>query len=411
MPKKKKTVVVVQKKNPKPKGRKKEQSLTRLGSALRSLGGLGGGALGSIVGMPTAGSSFGSSIGAALSRWLGSGDYTVASNSIVQRSISGSASIPAMHNQTQSVVVRHKEFLAEIKGSANFTVQGEFPLNPGLEVTFPWLSTIASSFQEYRFKGVIFHFVTTSGSSVSSTNSALGSVMIQTTYRSNDSPPANKIEMLNEYWASEATPSESFCHPIECSPKENPFSTMWIRSSDVPAGDNLLLYDLGRTYVATSGQQGTNVLGDLWVTYEVELRKPIKSSNVTSNGLMFQQRFNTGGGSLFGNPQPAIGNMSVVCSGSLVTFPKGITGNFIVTLFSKASAGGSHSLYFTVSSGCSVMALPDADIRLNGAAPIAGASQEYINVPSPTVSAVLNVSGTYSPMNLDYIIVTISRFN
>ena len=46
------------------------------------------------------------------------------------------------------------------------------------------------------------------------------------------------------------------------------------------------MYDLGVTHVAVSGQQANDVvLGDLWVTYEVELKKPILYSNVTSPGV------------------------------------------------------------------------------------------------------------------------------
>ena len=50
----------------------------------------------------------------------------------------------------------------------------------------------------------------------------------------------------------------------------------YIRTGSVPAGDSVLMYDLGKTTLAVSGMPATNnVVGDLWVTYEIELRKPI----------------------------------------------------------------------------------------------------------------------------------------
>jgi hypothetical protein len=248
--------------------------MTRLGAALRALGGLGGSTVGSLIGMGAQGGNLGTGIGAALSKWLGSGDYVVAQNSIATRASAGM--VPAMHKEGQSIIVRHREFLTEVRGSINFQVRNEFDLNPGLQTTFPWLCGIASQYSQYKIRGLVFHYVPTSGNAVSSTNAALGTVMLQTSYRATESPPASKIELLNEYWSSEAKPSEEFCHPIECDPKENPFNIQYIRTGGLPVTENQLMYDLGRTTVAVSGQQADNiVLGDLWVTYEIELKKPV----------------------------------------------------------------------------------------------------------------------------------------
>jgi hypothetical protein len=206
--------------------------------------------LGGYIGHPLAGGAAGSSLGAALSRWLGAGDYRVGTNSIVQRSLKSADSIPMMHNEAQSVVIRHREYLGEIRGNTSYTIEQSYQINPGNSKTFPWLSGIAVRFQEYRIKGMVYHYIPSSGAAVSGTNAALGTVMLSTSYRSNDSPPASKVEMLNEYCSNEAVPSEAFCHPIECDPKENPFNVQYVRSGDVPPEDSRLLYDLGVTYVA-----------------------------------------------------------------------------------------------------------------------------------------------------------------
>jgi len=248
----------------------KEKELTRLGSALRTLGSIGGGALGGLVGYGSQGSGLGHSLGAALSKWLGSGDYRVASNSIVQR---GSASIPAMHTSDQTIVVRHREFIQTITSSTNFVVRAILPLNPGLPGTFPWLSSIASNYQEYRIKGAVFHYVPTSGQFTGATNPALGTVMFQTVYRADDSVPTTKYELLNEYWANETMPCDTMVHPIECANNESVLTRRYIRDGAV--SDNLMFYDTGKTIVAVQGQQTAGqILGDLWITYEVELKKP-----------------------------------------------------------------------------------------------------------------------------------------
>nr|ADK55582.1 coat protein [Plasmopara halstedii virus A] len=283
--------------------------------------------------MPGAGSAYGNSLGAALSKWLGSGDYTVQSNSIVQRSLRASDSVPLMHKESQTVTVRHKEYLGEIKGSIVFTVQSTFTINPGDSQTFPWLSGIAGRFQEYKIRGMVYHYIPTSGNAIASTNAALGTVMISTSYRSTDVSPASKVELLNEYCSVECAPSETVCHPIECDPKENPFNIQYVRTTSVPTEDSRLLYDLGVTTVATSGQQiDGKVLGDLWVTYEIDLKKPIVASNVTqlydAVSITFTGAFATT--NWYPTELSRFGGLEVVASVKTITFPKGTVGNFLI---------------------------------------------------------------------------------
>jgi len=321
---------------------KKQKEMTLLGTALRGLGGLGGTALGGLMGNPMAGGAVGTSLGAVLSKWLGSGDYTVAQNSIVKQSLKGSSSIPAMHSESQSVVIRHKEFLTEVRGSMAFNVQHTFSINPGNGLTFPWLSAIAANFQEYKIRGMVYHYIPSSGAAVSSTNAALGTVMLQTTYRANDTAPTYKAELLNEYWAAESVPSDSFCHPIECDPKENPFNVQYIRTGNVPAGDSTLMYDLGKTYVATSGQQVDNtVLGDLWITYEIELKKPLIISNVTGNIEFSSMTFTSPptGTNIFPVSPIQIGNLDVtpVLGSNAFSIGAGIGGTFFIQSTLNAS--------------------------------------------------------------------------
>jgi len=322
--------------------KKERKEMTKLGYLFRSLGSGAGALLGGYAGYPAQGAAVGTSLGAAISKWLGSGDYEIASNSIL-----GVGPIPAMHKDGQSIILRHKEFVGEIKGSTTFAVQKTVNLNPGLAGSFPWLATVAQSFSEYRIRGMVFHYIPTSGASVAAANTALGSVMIQTTYRSSDSAPQTKLEMMNEYCANEIVPSETMCHPIECDPKENPFQIQYVRGGNIPSGDTSLLYDLGTTYVATSGQQTSGtVLGDVWVTYEVELKKPVVTSNVMAQDSYFIQGDTTAsfvfagivGGSLKYSPGIVTTSLSNSCT--FVAVP-GRYYTYCITMV--ASTGGTHA--------------------------------------------------------------------
>jgi hypothetical protein len=184
-----------------------------------------------------------------------------------------------MHNTGQSVVVRHKEYLGDVFSGTGtptvFAINSSYALNPGLAASFPWLASVAANYQEYTWKGIVYHFVSTSGNATGA-NTSLGTVAMATNYRSTAPAYTSRLTMLNEYFATDAKPSEDFVHPIECDPKENPFNVQYVRSTAVPAGEDPKTYDLGTTTIATQGMQtaGEN-LGELWVSYEVELRKPI----------------------------------------------------------------------------------------------------------------------------------------
>jgi len=300
------------------------------GDALR----LGGGALGGALGGPVGG-AYGHSLGDTISKWLGTGDYKVAANSITKRVANGSPAIPLMHGSGQSIVVRHKEYITDIisSGTANtFQCSQAYALNPGLSSVFPWLSTIAQQFQEYTWKGIVFHYESTSGNSIASTNTSLGTVMMGTQYKTTAPAFTNKQVMLNEYFTSDAKPSESFCHPIECDPKENPYNVQYVRGAAVPVGEDPKTYDLGAFYYASTGMQGTNVnMGELWVTYEVELRKPVVTGEVAFygdsshfNGLTPTNLSPWGNGAItYG--YNAIG---VSATSTTLTFPLGALGNY-----------------------------------------------------------------------------------
>lgn len=314
-------------------------SPTVLGSALRSLGGLAGGLVGS--------STIGSSMGGELSKWLGSGDYDLESNSIVEK-FQSSGQIPAMHKNGQSIIVRHKEYVCDISSSATgppsvFNVYNTYPLNPGIATTFPWLSGIAQQYQEYTFKGLVFHYRATSGESVAATNTSLGTVMLATQYRSTAPAFTSKTQLLNEYFSSDGKPSEDFCHPIECDPKENPFNVQYVRGGAVPTGEDVKTYDLGILTAATEGMpngSGTDV-GELWVSYEVELRKPILSSLLQSFSNFWSGHTATGvaaahplgtSSSWTGIAIASTFQPTFTTAGLTITFPLGMVGAFFISI-------------------------------------------------------------------------------
>jgi len=184
--------------------------------------------------------------------------------------------VPIMHSSSESINFKHREYIGDItmNGASFNTVV--FNINPGLATTFPFLASVASNFQEYRFKGLVFEYKTTSATAITSgTNTALGSVMLAVQYRSDATPFVNKTQLLNEMWSVDAVPSSNAILPVECSPQETVLSHQYVRSGGIGTGD-IKMFDLGLLTVATYGGQSgqNNVVGELWASYDVDLLKP-----------------------------------------------------------------------------------------------------------------------------------------
>jgi hypothetical protein len=204
----------------------------------------------------------------------GFGDYKVHNNTLM----TGGMQVPDIVNSVSGggVIMRKKEFLGNVLSSTAYTFQ-KFTINPGLQLSFPWLSQVAQSFEQYRLRGVLYTFISTSSDAVLSNanNSALGIVGMATNYDVMDPDFTNSFELLNYQYANSRKPSESFIHPIECARNQSTLSELYIRGSAVPVGADPRLYDFGNLYVMTEGQQATGgVIGQIWVSYEVELYKP-----------------------------------------------------------------------------------------------------------------------------------------
>lgn len=220
--------------------------------------------------------------GRFLPKIMGLGTYR-SSDTFKRNSLLGMGTMPPQvaTSRLKSTIITHREYITDVVSSTNANtnlVSGTnlfaFPIQPANPTTFPWLSVIAQNFQEYRLLGMAFEFKSTCGSAVSSTNNAMGSVLMSTQYRAGSPPFINKSQMDNEQYSTDIVPWTNGIHYIECAPHLSPLTTLYTRANPI-LDDSLELFDVGTMYLATTGQQANNVvLGELWVTYQIELIKP-----------------------------------------------------------------------------------------------------------------------------------------
>lgn len=232
-----------------------------------------GGVAGSAMAGPT-GSALGQAAGSMVDRIFGGGSYRINSNTI-----SNGNTIPTFQNDGNGMKVCHREFLTDVLGSILFSLNS-YNLNPGLFTTFPWLSQLCANFEEYVMEGLVLEYRPSSGMAISSVSSALGVVILATNYDVLESVFQTKQSMESYQFSTSTVPFNGCIHPVECKPSLNVLPSRYLRSGAIPTGADQRLYDIGKFQIATQGMQSAYTIGELWISYDVLLRKPRLPSNL-----------------------------------------------------------------------------------------------------------------------------------
>jgi len=175
---------------------------------------------------------------------------------------------PTMRSQNGSMVVVHREYVADITSAATTAFNAiQLPINPGMS-TFPWLSTIAKNFEKYRIKKLTYHFESLVGSITP------GSVMLAIDMDAADALPSSKAQMLQSQNAARCNVWATCQTRLPEAAKQ-----LYNRSSALASSQDIKTYDVGNLTVATQGvTPASTVVGELWVDYEIELAIPQASS-------------------------------------------------------------------------------------------------------------------------------------
>ena len=257
----------------------------------------------------------------------GSGEYQTMQQFSRRPNIKLSApQMPMMTTTKDGFTVRHREFVSDLAGSGPFaiwspgsqaqvaagianTLTSGWRLNPADPQTFPWLSGIAASFEQYEFKNIVVEYVPTCGDALSSTNNALGSIMMAVEYNSAVPVSSTKAQILEGMWAVSGKPSDHKCMPVECKRTMNPVNKLYCSPSLAVANADPRLYDLGYIEIATQGMQAVTstlqpFLGEIYISYEVTFYKPQTTTNVPQYIKYSSWRSQKGVGSTLGVAAP-----------------------------------------------------------------------------------------------------------
>lgn len=216
-----------------------------------------------------------------ISLLTGFGDYNVTTNSLLANATEGANGnvVPILKNGKDHNRISHREYLGDIESSVDFAVN-RFVVNPGLLQTFPWMGVIAQQYSKYVMRGAVFEFVSLT-SPIGTTQPYLGYIAMGSQYNAVDPPFFDKKSMENSEYASSSKPSENLVHPIECARSSLGTDMLYVRTGAAQEGDPRL-YDLCNFTIATGGQEvAGRKMGELWITYDLELYFPKYSTSRT----------------------------------------------------------------------------------------------------------------------------------
>jgi len=228
----------------------------------------------------------------------GLGDY--AGNAIIAGSGGPPAGITvnASDDLTGDIYLSHKEYVGQV--TASCTVNGQtstpfqtvtYPLNAGMEKTFPFLSQIANNYDLYEMQGLAFEYKPQYSDS-GTTNNNLGRIMMVTQYDPDAPVFLNSRELQNYDYACSVKPSSGLIHGVETARIQSSVNIFYTRSAD--GSKSKVFTDLGNFTVATEGLPfpstsvagQTQILGELWVTYRVKLSRA-KLGTTVGQGILY----------------------------------------------------------------------------------------------------------------------------
>lgn len=213
------------------------------------------------------------------SKMIGQGAYTT--NSLMtDGGISDQVPmVSSGRDETGAIYITKREYVCDVFAPETQTAFSNttYPINPGMESTFPWLAQIAQNYEEYDLLQCLFTFRSTITDIGSSTTGQCGTIIMTTNYNSSAGAFTDKAAMMEYAGAMSCKSTESMIHGVECDPSKLTDPGGYVRTGPVAVYQDAKTYDHGVLNLAVAnmpaGYAGQS-LGELWVSYTVKLKTP-----------------------------------------------------------------------------------------------------------------------------------------
>lgn len=220
-------------------------------------------------------------------------------------------------------VISHREMISgSIAGSTAFAIQSTLNINPGLAKSFPWLSTQASQYEEYRFTKLRYEYVPIAPTSTQ------GDILLVPDYDASNPPPTTEVQAIDHRDAV----IDSVWKPVVLSLNPKDMYALgprkYVRTANM-YGD-VKTFDSGIFYLCSNNETGTSTVGKLFVEYTVELFTPLNGPadgtvalSQSAFSLSANQSFTTATPAILAFDTTVVNGLNVVNTGGSLVPPAG----------------------------------------------------------------------------------------
>jgi len=296
-----------------------------------------------------------------------------------------SSSAPKLTANRDSCRIVHRELVSKILVPAAFSIQASLALNPGLSATFPWLSTQAGSWEQYRFNRLRACYYTRTGSTT------IGSVQLVPDYDPADAPPISEFQASTYEDMQEDAPWKD----IVCELRPDAMFPMgpkkFIRASALAANQDIKTYDAGNLYVTAVDGTGATA-GCVWLEYDVTLFCP----QAPADGIVIAEHITSPvptSAALLPTPTVTTGSTLILASlpgAEVITF--GQAGRYMITYNATATTSVTETAVPVVSATGSFV----TTFGLNGTGYFTAGSGTTAFISTVVVNVIVGTTVTYN---------------
>jgi len=259
--------------------------------------------------------------------------YLAISSSVKSISVPAAKSSIVRQSPFKSFRFQHREMVnSSVVGTSTFATSSLI-INPGLSLSFPYLSILATAFDQYTFHKLQFEFVQRCPSSTA------GNVDLFPDYNSNDTAPSNEMQASSfQDYVSSACWNDVVCDLDVLAMFPEGHKRKYVRGfQTLSANEDPKTYDAGIMYVATNGNASSTSFGQLFAYYDVEFFVPTleEGSLSLSQHVISATAPTTAANFGATRTQNAGSNNLVSIAGNVLTFNYG--GLFLIVLFTHTS--------------------------------------------------------------------------
>lgn len=210
----------------------------------------------------------------SLADWIGVGplsanvDGTQSFSAAVSYGKQSKMMSPSFANRSANTIrVKHRELVEPaLLGSTTFALQETYVVNPGLASSFPWLSTMAATWQEYELHSLSYQYLTRVSTATA------GSIMLSPDLDPTNPPPGNEVSTSNNPSTVEGPVWKDLKCNVNLSGAHN-VKRRFVRNG--PEVGDAHMFDALTMYVITNDCANTNPLGKIWVEYDISFYLPV----------------------------------------------------------------------------------------------------------------------------------------